>query len=133
MCVAATNMKHLKTETISPSEESSSNDQPAALAIVAMLYSLWAVLTTVTGGFMVLSDTYFGLSGLLVLGIGSIVFFVGIFGLVIAWSLWNRVAWSRWIAVLCVAIGLMGLPVGTILSFILLWYLLKPGIKQAFY
>jgi len=126
-------MQYLDTETISSSEESRSDGQPAALSIVAVLYSLWSVLTVVTGGFMVLSDTYFGLSGPIVAGIGSMVFFVGLFGLIIAWSLWNRVAWAHWIAVLCVAVGLMGFPLGTILSFILLWYLFKPDIKQAFH
>jgi hypothetical protein len=54
------------------------------------------------------------------------------FGFLVAWGLWNRMGWARLIAVFCAIIGLLGIPIGTVMSLIMLWYLLKPGAKKSF-
>jgi hypothetical protein len=106
--------------------------RPATTAMLSMLFGLWSGIMVITGGLMVLGESYFGLSGWLVMGMGSIVFFMGLFGFLVAWGLWNQMGWARWTAALCAGIGLIGIPIGTVLSLLVLWYLLRPGKKRSF-
>ncbi|MGC9553694.1 MAG: hypothetical protein ACP5EK_00080 [Thermoplasmatota archaeon] len=106
--------------------------RPAGVAVLAMLYGLWSAVLMITGGLMVLGGGFLGLPGLAVAAAGGLVFFLGLFGFLVAWGLWNRMNWARRVAIVFALLGLLAFPVGTIISLLLLWYLFKPGAKKAF-
>jgi hypothetical protein len=69
------------------------------------------------------------ISGLILAAItnsgGFIVLFliIGIFYFITGWGLLNLKKWSWYIALILALIGLIGFPIGTIISIIVLWYL----------
>ena len=125
-------MQYSKQKTVPSQEETGRPLRPVAVAVVAILYGLWSGVMIISGGLMVIGESYFGLSGWMMVSIGSVVFFMGLFGFLVAWSLWNKMWWTRRIALLCVIIGLLAIPVGTVLSLITLWYLLKLKVEDPY-
>jgi hypothetical protein len=79
----------------------------------------------ISGGLMVFEESYFGSSSWVIVWMGSVVFFMGLFGFLVAWGLWNRMRWARGIASFGAIIGLLAIPIGTVLSLMVLWYLLR--------
>lgn len=64
--------------------------------------------------------------------LGAIAIIFGIFYIVVGWGLWTMKSWARIVAIILAVISLLSFPVGTIIGIIVLWYLFKPEIKQAF-
>lgn len=122
-------MQYRDRETDSGQED---RMQPAGVAVLALLGCLWSVVVVATGGLMVMGNSFFGLTGAPVLGIGGLAFFLGLVGFLVAWGLWNRMAWAWRAAVACALLGLLAVPVGTVMSVVLLLSLLKPQTKKSF-
>jgi uncharacterized Tic20 family protein len=40
--------------------------------------------------------------------------------------------WARWLAIVLAALGLLAFPVGTVIGALIIWYLLKDEVRQAF-
>jgi len=51
---------------------------------------------------------------------------------VIGWGLLNMKEWARWGSIVIAVISLLGFPIFTVIGAVILWYLLKPEIKEAF-
>jgi hypothetical protein len=62
----------------------------------------------------------------IVFGILALVYFLIGFGLL------KGAGWARIVAIILAIIGLFNVPIGTIISIIILWYLFKPEIKAYF-
>lgn len=61
-----------------------------------------------------------------VFGILALVYFLIGFGLL------KGAGWARIVAIILAIIGLLNIPIGTIISIIILWYLFRPEIKAYF-
>jgi len=64
--------------------------------------------------------------------VGEVLIVIGILDIVIGWGLWNLKRWARTFAIVLAVIGLIGFPIGTVISIVTLWYLFKPEIKACF-
>ena len=74
----------------------------------------------------------FGFGGAILKAVGAIYVIVGLIDFLIAYGLWTLKPWARIVAIIFAIIGLLSFPIGTIISIIILWYLFKPEIKEAF-
>ena len=61
-----------------------------------------------------------------VFGIIALLYFV------IAFGLWKGMGWARMVAIIFAIIGLLGFPIGTIISIVILVYLFKDDVKAYF-
>ena len=68
----------------------------------------------------------------LFIGIGIIIIIMGILYIITGWGLWTMKSWARLVAIILAIISVLNFPIGTILGIIILWYLFKPEIKEAF-
>jgi len=65
--------------------------------------------------------------------VGGVVSFLwALFHVVVGWGLWRMQSWARWAAVVLAALGLLNVPVGTVIGALILWYLFQPEARQAF-
>ncbi len=61
-----------------------------------------------------------------VFGLIALIYFL------IAYGLLKGQGWARIVAIIFAIIGLLDIPIGTIISIIILWYLFKPEVKAWF-
>jgi hypothetical protein len=95
------------------------------VAILAVLEAIAGILSIASGAFMG------GIVPILaILGIPLIV--IGLLELFMAWSLYNGKSWARIAAMIIAIIGLLAIPIGTIISIIILYYLTRPNVKMYF-
>jgi hypothetical protein len=94
-----------------------------ACIIVAVLAGIFSEIGDQTGQFWV------------TFGMGCGVVFVGLSGiaLVIAgWGLLQMKQWARWLAFILAIISLFAFPIGTVIGAVIIWYLLKDDVREAF-
>lgn len=48
------------------------------------------------------------------------------------WGLLQMKSWARWLAIILAILSLFAFPIGTIIGIVIIWYLLKDDIKEAF-
>jgi uncharacterized membrane protein (DUF2068 family) len=124
--------------------------RPDGVSLLAILFYLLAALSLIGGIFLVAaSDSLVDLveeeattdipdwvmnnmRDLLTVG-GVIAIIIGLFYAITGWGLWNLKSWSRLVAIILAVISLLNIPIGTIIGLVVLWYLFKPEIKQAFH
>ncbi len=116
-------------------------ERPTGVTVLAVLYFIQGIMMMVTG---YLIDSMFGdmfsllgdLSGSGDGGLGMMCILpfviLGIFYFIIGLGLLGMKGWSRKLAIVFAIIGLIGVPIGTIISIIILIYLFKPEVKAAF-
>ena len=68
----------------------------------------------------------------LFIGISIILIIIGVLYIIAGWGLWTMKSWARLVAIILAIISVLNFPIGTILGIIILWYLFKPEIKEAF-
>ncbi|HHF55613.1 MAG TPA: hypothetical protein ENL42_01685 [Thermoplasmatales archaeon] len=107
-------------------------ERPGGITILAVLYVIEGLFTLGMGGLTMAGGSLIPVFGGLVAAIGAIYVIVGLIDFAIAYGLWNLKPWARTVAIIFAIIGLLGFPIGTIISIIILWYLFKPEIKEAF-
>ena len=116
------------------------NERPTGVTVLAVLYFIQGIMMMATGYII---DSMFGdllsfmsdLGGTSDgLGMMCILPFIilGIFYFIIGLGLLGMKGWSRKLAIVFAIIGLIGVPIGTIISIIILIYLFKPEVKAAF-
>ena len=105
--------------------------RPAGVSVLAILYFVDAVVFLLIGAFFAAIFGSIGLAGLAAI-CGGLFIVIGIVDVLIGWGLWAMQGWARTVAMVFAIIGLLGFPIGTIISIIILWYLFRPEIKAAF-
>jgi hypothetical protein len=68
----------------------------------------------------------------LMMGVGGFYVLFGIFSLVCGIGLWNLKGYGRTLQIIYSCIGLLAIPIGTVISGLILAYLYKPGVKVLF-
>lgn len=101
-------------------------EKPRGIVLLTILYLLNGIAGLGYGALM------FGLGGGASAVVGGFPIVIGIIYFVIAFGIWNLQSWARIVAIIFAIIGLLGFPILTIISIIILWYLFKPEIREAF-
>ena len=97
------------------------------LGVAAILiFALPAVIRETVGE----EDRYLAIGGVL-FGLFLLVVF-GVLDVAAAVGLMRLRDWARWLAIGLAALGLIFIPVGTVIGALIIWYLLKDETKQAF-
>ena len=110
------------------------DDKPAGIVILVILYVLSSLAALGLGALMLGGGAILGgLEGAVAGGLGAFGVIVGILGLLVAWGLWNLRSWARIVAIILAVLNLLSFPIGTILGIIILWYLFKQEIREAFH
>ena len=116
-------------------------ERPTGVTVLAVLYFIQGLMMMATGYIVdsMFSDMFSimgdlggadtgGLNLMCILPfviLGLVYFLIG-FGLL------KMKGWARTVAIIFAIIGLIGVPIGTIISIIILIYLFKPEVKAAF-
>lgn len=98
-------------------------DLIGACAIVA--FPMAAIIQTNSG-----SSLYFPLIGLSFGLLTTLV--LAVLAIVAGWGLLRMASWARWLAFALAIISLLFFPIGTIIGAIIIWYLLKEDVREAF-
>ena len=56
----------------------------------------------------------------------------GIAALLAGWGLLRLKQWARWLAFILAIFGLFAFPIGTVIGALIIWYLLKDDVREAF-
>ncbi len=48
------------------------------------------------------------------------------------WGLLGMKQWARWLAIVLAILGLFAFPIGTVIGALIIWYLLKQDVREAF-
>ncbi len=111
---------------------------PAAVLRRPGVVTVLAVLDIVGGTFaLLLALLLVGAGGkseerVVVLVLGAFLGLAGAVQVACGIGLWNLRSWGRVLQIVLAAIGLLGFPVGTVVSILILVYLAKPGVKVIF-
>lgn len=103
---------------------------PSVLGICG--YLGFALLGTFSGpeGSIGIAEVTVGLFALgipvLLIGVG------GVLAVITGWGLLGLKGWARWLAIVLAALSLLAFPIGTIIGVLIIWYLLKDEVRQAF-
>ena len=98
-------------------------DLIGACAIV--VFPMAAIIQTNSG-----SSLYFPLIGLSFGLLTTLV--LAVMAIVAGWGLLRMASWARWLAFALAIISLLFFPIGTIIGAIIIWYLLKEDVREAF-
>ncbi len=64
---------------------------------------------------------------------GVIWFFISGIALILAgWGLLRLKQWARWLTFVLAIFGLFAFPIGTVIGAVIIWYLLKGDVREAF-
>ena len=112
-------------------------EKPTGIVVLAVLYIIEGLFglaggAMMMGGGAILGMGHYHFSAALFSLIGAIVIIIALIDFAIAYGLWKLQPWARTAAIIFAIIGLLGFPIGTVISIIILWYLFKPEIKEAF-
>ncbi len=106
--------------------------RPVIITVLAVLQfvgaALWLLGGVVAMGAVAIGDSgqaETAVAGLLLAGLGALQLLCGI-------GLWKLQPYGRTLQLVFAWIGLLGIPIGTIISILILIYLFKPGIKVLF-
>lgn len=108
--------------------------RPTLVTVLSVLNFIGAPITLLMGFFMIYlgqTDEGIEMRGLMV-GIGAVYFALGVMSLLIGIGLWNLKSYGRTLQIISSCIGLLAIPLGTIISGLILWYFFKPGVKVLF-
>ena len=117
-------------------------ERPTGVTILAVLYMISGI-SVLIGGYLVgviLGDFLDSLSSLsggevdagLPMMCWVVFIVIALFYFIIAFGLLKGQKWARTLAILFAIIGLINIPIGTIISIIILIYLFKPEVKAYF-
>jgi len=105
--------------------------RPAVISVLAGLHFFLGPLMLL-GGVVAVAMSFARAERGLMLGGGAFYALFGILSIVCGIGLWNLKSYGRTIQLVYSFVGLLGIPVGTIISALILVYLYKPGVKVLF-
>jgi hypothetical protein len=56
----------------------------------------------------------------------------GLLSVIAGWGLLRMKEWARWLAVILGIFSLFAFPIGTVIGVLIIWYLLKEDVREAF-
>ena len=78
------------------------------------------------------AGTLFAFAAPVLAGLGGLFILIGLVELLLAWGLYTGKNWARIVAIIFAILGLLAIPIGTIISIIILYYLTRPHVKAFF-
>jgi hypothetical protein len=108
--------------------------RPGIVTLLAVLHFIAAALA-LAGGLGLIGASLAAVeeeNTLLVIGIGALIAGVGLLQLVTGVGLWLLKPYGRTLQLILAAVGLLAIPIGTIICACILIYMCKPGIKALF-
>lgn len=121
------------------------DERPDGVSIIAIYYVFFAVMNLLGSCailiFVILptityrGDEGFGLiSSIFGVGIAFLIAVAGILlGLVAGLGLLRLKDWARLLAIVLAIFTLLGFPIGTVIGALIIWYLVKPEVKEVFH
>jgi general secretion pathway protein G len=103
--------------------------RPGTISVLAVLNFLGGAFTSL-GGLAILATA--ADQGAVVVGIGVVYLLISGIQITTGVGLWNLRPWGRTLQIVLACIGLIGFPIGTLVSALILYYLFRPGIKALF-
>lgn len=97
--------------------------------LLALVFSLPAVITTIIGIFE--DPGALVATGILAL-LAFITLLMALVFLAVGWGLWKERDWARIGAIVLAGLGLLFVPIGTIIGGVTIWYLLQPQVVAKF-
>lgn len=114
-------------------------ERPTGVSILAILAFLQGLLLLAGGAaLMVLGPGMFPLPGTSALpavflaAIGGFLALIGLLYFLVGWGFWNGAEWAWLLGIVLAVIGLLGFPIGTLISIVILYYLTRPRVKRFF-
>ena len=104
-------------------------ERPMGVTILAVLYIIQGIIL-MTSPFLLSSMLGFDLMGNAMCFAPFII--IGLIPFLIGYGLWEGMDWARILAFIFAIIGLIAIPIGTIISIIIIIYLRKPEVKAYF-
>ena len=135
-------MEYTPPPAPAPPPVAAPRERPFGVTILAVLYMLQGLLMlavpfiigAIFSSFLEIPGTD-GVDDAF-LGVGLLCFavflIIALICFLIAWGLFKGAGWARVIAIILAIIGLINIPIGTIISIIILIYLFKPEVKAWF-
>jgi type IV pilus assembly protein PilA len=107
--------------------------RPGLVTLLAVLQFIAAALWLVGGALMIIAVTVDDDSERVVMVVvGAIFLLFGTLSLVCGIGLWKLKPYGRILQIGFAGLGLLGIPIGTIISILILVYMFKPGIRVLF-
>lgn len=103
--------------------------RPALISVIAVLDILGGCLVLVAGAALLLTARE---EPAIAFGLGAAYLLLGAVQLATGIGLWQLKPWARTAQIALSVIGLLGFPIGTIISLLVLYYLFRPGVKVLF-
>jgi type II secretory pathway pseudopilin PulG len=116
-----------------PASGGSSFKRPTVVTILGILNILGGVLALAIGAFLVFGGLAgMGEQGVVLAAFGAVYGVIGIVQIAAGVGLLGLKPWARLVQIGLAVIGLLGIPCGTIISILILIYMLKPEVKLLF-
>jgi type IV pilus assembly protein PilA len=106
--------------------------RPGLITLLAVLQFIGAAFSLVAGGITLIGAGISTSPGPLAGIIGSVFVGIGVLELTCGIGLWKLKNYGRTLQLVFAWIGLIGIPIGTVISILILVYMLKPGVKLLF-
>jgi len=103
--------------------------RPGGISVLAVLNILGGAFSLLAGLAIMTTSTE---EGAAVVGFGVVYLLIGGIQITTGIGLWNLRPWGRTLQIVLACIGLIGIPIGTLISGLILYYLFRPGIKVLF-
>jgi hypothetical protein len=100
------------------------DERPDGVSVIAIYYVFFAVMNLI------------GSCAILLFGIGIGFLFVAagaLLGLAAGLGLLRLKNWARILAIVLAIFSLLAFPIGTIIGGLIIWYLIKPEVKEVFH
>jgi hypothetical protein len=110
------------------------DERPDGVSVIAIYYVFFAVMNLI-GSCAILLFALVPAMGATGDGFGFLgaVFGIGIGGLAAGLGLLRLKNWARILAIVLAIFSLLAFPIGTIIGGLIIWYLIKPEVKEVFH
>jgi len=131
------------TADITPRTHIETSQRPDGVTLLAGYYFLWggllllgacglAIPTVITGIVGFFDDPEVFIATFILGIIGVIIMLLSLLHLAVGYGLWTQRQWARTAAIALSVVSLFGIPIGTIIGGVSLWYLLQDEVAATF-
>jgi hypothetical protein len=107
--------------------------RPGVISLLAILQFFFAPIMLLGGAFALFASlSSEGGERIVFMGVGGFYVVFGILSIVCGFGLWTLKGYGRTLQIVSSCFGLLAIPIGTLISGLILAYLFKPGVKILF-